>query len=239
MPCFLHISDPQAVVNMIFDVRRELFAEDKTGVVDAIRELIDTHDEVRDGLETLLDKESIDRASRDIQDAVRDIVSGYDEALFDEGTGSVFYTPDDKELSSKGVNAEKKVDIYGNEVQRDIIAEYNAEKDELTYHVFYGPPQDGYHEKRNEEMRDTSNLVPFKSLIVDKFPGLYGWTILTDNVMGLDEGLQKGDPEFKKMVYVHEAIHTPDEFETRMITDWIMSKEMPMSYQLMGKDKFM
>jgi hypothetical protein len=152
---------------------------------------------------------------------------------------SVFYGPSEKELGERGISAEKEVEIYGVKAERHILAEYDAEEDKTTYHIFYSPPIEDYFDKRNEEIRDTANLVPFKRLIIGKFPGLYGWTILTDNVMGLDEGLQSGDQEFKKMVYVHEAIHTPDEFETRMITDWIMSKEMPMSYRIAGLKKFM
>ena len=172
------------------------------------------------------------------ENAIEKIKTSYSEIDI-EKNNLIVYQPSKKELKKNKIDSESDVDIYGTNVKRDVIAEYNIEKDETTYHIFYGSPIEDYFEKRNEEIRDTANLVPFKKLIVDKFPGLYGWTILTDNVMGLDAGLQKGDPEFKKMVYVHEAIHTPDEFETRMITDWIMSKEMPMSYQLMGKNKFL
>jgi len=29
------------------------------------------------------------------------------------------------------------------------------------------------------------------------------------------------------MVDIHESIHTPDEYETRILTDWIMMKQRP------------
>jgi len=30
-----------------------------------------------------------------------------------------------------------------------------------------------------------------------------------------------------RMVDVHEAIHTPDEYETRILTDWMLTREKP------------
>ena len=68
-----------------------------------------------------------------------------------------------------------------------------------------------------------SQRVPLKWLNI--FPssgagGLLGFTYLGDNSIHLREGLIGQ----KRMVDIHESIHTPDEYETRVLTDWIMEK---------------
>ena len=52
--------------------------------------------------------------------------------------------------------------------------------------------------------------------------GLFGFTYLGDvHVWRRDDLIGS---EFAKMVDVHESIHTPDEYETRILTGWIMSR---------------
>jgi hypothetical protein len=51
--------------------------------------------------------------------------------------------------------------------------------------------------------------------------GILGFTYLGQNKMALRDDLV-GD---KEMVDVHESIHTPDEYETRILTDWILMKK--------------
>ncbi|MFC1768724.1 hypothetical protein ACFLZX_03075, partial [Nanoarchaeota archaeon] len=56
--------------------------------------------------------------------------------------------------------------------------------------------------------------------------GVLGFTYLGENMMGLREdhaGHMRTDP----LTQIHEAIHTPDEYETRRISEWIMMREMP------------
>jgi len=62
-------------------------------------------------------------------------------------------------------------------------------------------------------------LVP-KSLM----GGILGYTHLFSGKMARRDDLT-GDTSF--MVDVHEAIHTPDEYETRILTDWMIKKERP------------
>lgn len=67
-------------------------------------------------------------------------------------------------------------------------------------------------------------MVPLKWLNI--FPesvmgGVLGFTYLGDHSMGRREGLSD---DLKKEVDVHESIHTPDEYETKRITESIMEE---------------
>jgi len=89
----------------------------------------------------------------------------------------------------------------------------------------YGPAFTSYLERRNEAMHDFTDRVPGKHL--HTFPssgnaGLYGFTYLGDQRVWRRDDLTG---EFARMVDVHECIHTPDEYETRRITEWMMEKE--------------
>jgi len=83
-----------------------------------------------------------------------------------------------------------------------------------------------YLDRRIEAMHDFSDRVPGKHL--HTFPvsgneGLYGFTFLGDVHAWRREdliGSKKG-----KETDIHECIHTPNEYETRILTSWIMSRE--------------
>ncbi len=69
---------------------------------------------------------------------------------------------------------------------------------------------------------DFTNLVPPKN--INKFPvslmgGVLGFTYLGDSFVGIRDDLN--DHEANE-VEIHEAIHTPDEYETRVITKWML-----------------
>jgi hypothetical protein len=90
----------------------------------------------------------------------------------------------------------------------------------------YGPTFSTYLEKRQEMLNDFTDRVPGKHL--HTFPssgnaGLFGFTYLGDVNAWRREDLI--GTEFSLMVDVHESIHTPDEYETRRITEWMMSKD--------------
>ena len=54
------------------------------------------------------------------------------------------------------------------------------------------------------------------------FPGLRGFTYL-----GMGKMWRRDiDPE-PELVDVHEAIHTPDEYETRILTTWMLDRKLP------------
>ena len=90
----------------------------------------------------------------------------------------------------------------------------------------YGPLLASYLERRQEAMHDFTDRVPGKHM--NTFPsagnaGLYGFPYIGDQRVWKRDDLIGS--EFAKMVDVHESIHTPDEYETRRITEWMMEKE--------------
>ena len=69
---------------------------------------------------------------------------------------------------------------------------------------------------------DFTNLVPPKN--INKFPvslmgGVLGFTYLGDSFVGIRDDLNEHEAN---EVEIHEAIHTPDEYETRVITKWML-----------------
>ncbi len=90
----------------------------------------------------------------------------------------------------------------------------------------YGPLLASYLERRHEAMHDFTDRVPGKHL--NTFPsagnaGLYGFTYIGDQRVWRRDDLIGS--KFATMVDVHECIHTPDEYETRRITEWMMERE--------------
>ena len=51
--------------------------------------------------------------------------------------------------------------------------------------------------------------------------GILGYTYLGESFMARRDDLTGSTA---RMVDIHESIHTPDEYETRILTDWIMEK---------------
>lgn len=114
-----------------------------------------------------------------------------------------------------------------NDTPKDNVYQDNYQQDRLlaTYASVIG----AYLDRRQDALQDFSDRVPGKQL--NTFPvsgneGLFGYTFLGDVKVWRRDDLS-GD--FAKMVDIHESIHTPDEYETRILTDWIMSKQ-PSKY---------
>ncbi len=129
----------------------------------------------------------------------------------------------DLERELKGVKNDVPVkpDNGGSKITYDGVQ--GRERPAIDYQSTIGT----YLNKRQEALTDFSDRVPGK--FVNVFPesimgGVLGFTYLGENFMGLREDLTG---RLKKMVDIHESIHTPDEYETRILTDWIMSKERP------------
>jgi hypothetical protein len=97
----------------------------------------------------------------------------------------------------------------------------------------YSPPSHGYHSPaaveanpvgidylvRNERIKqDHTNKAEGKHVTKEQMPwGLFGYTYLGMGKQWLNDLLDQ-TPEFKKEVDLHEAIHTNDEYETRVIS---------------------
>lgn len=95
------------------------------------------------------------------------------------------------------------------------------------FHLSYLPP-DTYLERFRQAKEDPTRTIPFQT--VQKFPksgneGLYGWTYRNkDGAIRIRDdltGLRKLETD------IHESIHTPDEYETRVLTRWILDALIP------------
>ena len=73
--------------------------------------------------------------------------------------------------------------------------------------------------------QDHTNKIPDKKLEKERLPwGFYGYTYLGHNKMWLNELLDQ-TPALKRETDVHEAIHTNDEYETRVISRDMIKEE--------------
>ena len=102
---------------------------------------------------------------------------------------------------------------------RENSYENKSEKRQQTKTHF---PVDSYLDRFRADQKDLLKFLPFVG--VSKFPlngnrGLYGWTYRNSGKINVREDLEG---EKKTEVLVHEAIHTPDEYETRRLTEWII-----------------
>lgn len=89
------------------------------------------------------------------------------------------------------------------------------------------PQNDSYLKKFQAEREDVTKFFPFVNIRTfsrSGNEGLYGWVFRNSGYINIREGL---DEEKKEETIIHETIHTSDEYETRRITDWIMSIVFP------------
>lgn len=129
-------------------------------------------------------------------------------------------------------------EVYSSEIAdkkdvKDKIAPYSIK---ISYEDRYGEERlaitykqqlKNYVQQHIESKEDTTNRVPLKWLNI--FPesmmgGVLGFTYLGGNSMGRRADLTGGTA---RMVDIHESIHTPDEYETRVLTSWILEKARP------------
>ena len=81
-----------------------------------------------------------------------------------------------------------------------------------------------YMQRHIGDKEDMTNRVPLKWLNIlpeNIMGGVLGFTYLGENFMGRRADLTG---KTARMVDIHESIHTPDEYETRVLTSWIMEK---------------
>ncbi|MEK6946178.1 MAG: hypothetical protein AABX32_01085 [Nanoarchaeota archaeon] len=121
-------------------------------------------------------------------------------------------------------------------VLENIIENSNSEKTDTP--VFYAPRPHGkiysegtYRKILNDYMQlhirskeDMTSRVPLKWLNIHPettMGGVLGFTYIGDPSMGRRADLTGWTA---RMVDIHESIHTPDEYETRVLTSWIMEK---------------
>ena len=77
-----------------------------------------------------------------------------------------------------------------------------------------------YDHKRRLSLVDFTDRVPEKRMRKERLPsGLYGYTSLGLDYMVINDNLSF-DQDYKTQV--HEAIHTENEYETRVLTEWML-----------------
>lgn len=99
---------------------------------------------------------------------------------------------------------------------------YESNKTEERLEVKYNLRD--YPSERENALQDFTNRLDKTLHIIPKsiMGGVLGYTYLGENFMARRDDLT-GDKAL--MVDVHEAIHTPDEYETRVLTDWMLTRE--------------
>ncbi len=103
-----------------------------------------------------------------------------------------------------------------------ITYEDNYAEERLT--ITYRKHLRNYVQKHIENKEDMTNRVPLKWLNIlpeNVMGGVLGFTYLGENFMARRADLTG---KTARMVDIHESIHTPDEYETRVLTSWIMEK---------------
>ena len=135
-----------------------------------------------------------------------------------------------KTRESKGKDAIRSVWLVDKKKSR--FRELNIKREEASissgkYYQkptinFSYPAKDAYAANFERKRNDFTNLVPPKN--IHKFPpsimgGVLGFTYLGDSFVGIRDDLNEHEAH---EVEIHEAIHTPDEYETRVITKWML-----------------
>src|SRR3989338_3479610 len=90
--------------------------------------------------------------------------------------------------------------------------------------ITYQQQMKNYIEKHVNEKEDMTHRVPLKWLNIlpeSMMGGILGFTYIGDPAMGRRADLTG---KTARMVDIHKSIHTPDEYETRVLTEWIMGK---------------
>ena len=136
---------------------------------------------------------------------------------------------DDKLVSSAEIteakNPKDRVAPYS--IQLSYESNYAEERLTITYKL----QLKNYLKQHLESKEDMSKMVPLKWLNIlpeSMMGGVLGFTYLGENFMGRRADLVG---KTARMVDIHESIHTPDEYETRVLTDWILTKTKPKYFK--------
>ncbi|MBT4541019.1 hypothetical protein HOC35_05890 [Candidatus Woesearchaeota archaeon] len=98
--------------------------------------------------------------------------------------------------------------------------------DEYIKTESYNVPLTGYEDLKLMDLLDMSRFFPAKHLHIESMPDyLLGYTAIGSPNIFRNSRLIPGS-ERAYEVDVHETIHTNDEFETRMLTSWILDKDI-------------
>mgnify|MGYP001606494004 CR=1 FL=1 len=105
-----------------------------------------------------------------------------------------------------------------------VVINYEDNYAEERLSITYRKQLRNYMKQHIEGKEDMTSRVPLKWLNIlpeNIMGGVLGFTYLGENFMGRRADLTGWTA---RMVDIHESIHTPDEYETRVLTSWIMEK---------------
>ena len=110
---------------------------------------------------------------------------------------------------------------------------------QVSYYTGYKPTARDYVEEFAKHFSDFTHLIPNKRLEKRQpshMGGAYGWTYSPSalDYMCLDNTLVG---KFREEVDVHESIHTPDEYETRVLSRWMVEEKRDSYYLKFNDDK--
>ena len=148
----------------------------------------------------------------------------YEENQTDEKL-NIKIKKDEKEIYSAEINDKKKAKDNVAPYGIGIFYEDNYAEERLS--ITYRQQLKNYIQQHIESKEDMSNRVLLKWLNIlpeTMMGGVLGFTYLGENFMGRRADLTGSTA---RMVEIHESIHTPDEYETRVLTSWIMEKIKP------------
>ncbi|MBT4823659.1 hypothetical protein HN695_04675 [Candidatus Woesearchaeota archaeon] len=134
-------------------------------------------------------------------------------------------------VKNKKGNHEDVEAIITEEIVRKKVLEVNIyEKhygnDKYTKSETYSIPLEGYEELMLKDLLDMSRFFPAKHLHIESMPDyLLGYTAIGSPNIFRNSRLIPGSEKAYE-VDVHETIHTNDEFETRVLTSWILDNDV-------------
>ena len=128
--------------------------------------------------------------------------------------------------SGKNYSSEvtKKKEVESEILPYKITINYAQNYEQERLAISYFEQLKGYMKEHIKSKEDMTNRVPLKWLNIlpeNVMGGVLGFTYLGENFMGRRADLVG---KTARMVDIHESIHTPDEYETRVLTSWIMEK---------------
>ncbi|MBI2558277.1 hypothetical protein HYW20_03060 [Candidatus Woesearchaeota archaeon] len=131
-----------------------------------------------------------------------------------------------KQAENELYSAEIKTikDIKDNVIPYGLSISYEDNYAEERLAITHKQQLKNYLQKHIQEKEDMSSRVPLKWLNIlpeTMMGGVLGFTYIGDHSMGRRADLTGSTA---RMVDIHESIHTPDEYETRVLTSWIMEK---------------
>jgi len=135
-----------------------------------------------------------------------------------------------KVLVSKEGKGAYSAEILNEKEAKDKVAPYSIsifykeDYAEERLSITYKSQLKNYLQKHVNAKEDMSCRVPLKWLNIlpeTSMGGVLGFTYIGDNSMGRRADLTG---KTARMVDIHESIHTPDEYETKVLTSWIMER---------------